>query len=87
MARRKVREREESWPTEPRDFGDEPTANVGMGLSRTVGLGDFESVRCEVSLHVPCLLHEVDDTVERVDAWVQRRLSGWVRKVHDEFDR
>ena len=67
------------------DLGDrdifEPMANVGISLGRTwsshsvADLADYESVRVEVSLHVPCRVEEVDEAMAEVERWTQERLE------------
>lgn len=36
-----------------RDSTDKPMANVGLKLGKTINLGDFESLRIDVSLFMP----------------------------------
>lgn len=59
-----------------------PQAEVGLLLSRTINLGNYESVRVQVSLTMPCLAEQVavDHAYEEVKAWVDARMG----KIIDE---
>ena len=60
-----------------------PTCLVGLELSRTINLGDFNSVRLQVSLVYPCppADSEVEDTYNAVAAWVDAKLGALVDQV------
>jgi hypothetical protein len=79
---RKNRGVPESEEVEREPYGDpvdrdeaDPPCNVGFSASRTVNLGNYESLRVEVSLHVPCDQEEVDEAFDAAQVWVQERLE------------
>lgn len=53
---------------------EEKPMNVGVGLSRTINLGDYESLRIETSIHTPCNPGEEDDAWDAAFEWVLERL-------------
>lgn len=70
-----VHEKEKRDPVILDDVPEDPVCNVGVSLARTVNLGDYESVRVEVSLHAPCLASEVDDSADEQVGWCSERLE------------
>lgn len=64
-----------------------PMLNVGYKFGRTfssqsgVGLNDFEAVKIEVSLHVPCQLGEEDDAFGAAKDWVHDRVQSVVEEL------
>lgn len=75
------------------DLGDAeaagPMLNVGYKFGRTfssqsgVKLKDFESVKVEVSLHVPCQLGEEDEAFDAAKDWVHERAQSVVEELFD----
>jgi len=55
-------------------FETEP-AVVGIDYALTMNLGNFESAKISVSVHVPCYKEEIDDAYEVAQAWVEERVS------------
>lgn len=53
-------------------FVTEP-AQVKVALGMTVNLGNFEFVRADVSMTVPCYKEEADAAFEYARAWVEKR--------------
>lgn len=79
---------EKSEPFEQEEVVDEklvdtPQANVGISLSYTKNLGDFNSVKVEVSLHMPCepTKKDVNKTAKRVEDWVNDKMEELVGKL------
>lgn len=62
----------------------DPPCNVGFGTSRTVNLGNYESVRFEVSLHVPVAQELVDQAFDAAEKWVLERLAKKVKAAERE---
>jgi len=52
-------------------------ANVGVRCSRTVNLGDYNSVKIEVSLYIPCPVDEavIDANYDFVMGWVNGKME------------
>lgn len=61
----------------------EPTCNVGMSMGFTKNTGNYENVKVTVSLHVPCLHDEIEDSYEYAKTWVDDKLTA-VREEMDE---
>jgi len=59
---------------------DEPMANVGMKLGHTKNLGDYESVRVDVSLYMPSKTDKksLDKTFKKVFKWCDKKLADIV---------
>ena len=55
---------------------DKPAFNVGMKLGRTINIGDYNSVRFDVSLHAPCYKGEEDAVFDYVKNWVEEKVNG-----------
>lgn len=68
---------------EPRMFED-PPCNVGVNMATTVNLGNYESVKLGVSLHVPCKHEEINDTFDFARGWVEEKMTELVESVQTE---
>jgi len=55
-----------------------PMANVGYGIDRTINLGNFESLKIHVTLHVPSEVNEAEIEAN------YNFCKGWVEKKMDE---
>ena len=56
------------------EFASSP-AEVGFSLGMTMNIGDFESVRLDISVKMPCYVEEVDDAYVYVQKWAEDRLK------------
>jgi len=65
---------------------DEVPHNVGVRFGRTVNLGDYNSAKIEVSLHVPCEHDGVEGAYERAALWCQARIEELVGGGEDSDD-
>ena len=54
-------------------FEVEP-AEVGLELSRTVNMGDFNSIRAAVTIRVPCYKEEIDKAYTFAEKFAKNRL-------------
>ena len=63
----------------------EPMANVGLKMGETMNIGDFESVRVDVSLFYPSETQEVEKTFRKVKKIVERQLSETITEIEDEI--
>jgi hypothetical protein len=50
-------------------------AQLRIALGRTINLGNFESLRIDVSMTVPCYKEEADAAFEYASNWVKNRIS------------
>jgi len=65
--------------------GDKPVANVGYTMGYTINKGDYESVRIDCSLYVPCYSEEVTKVQARVKAQVEDWLGEAVMTAKREL--
>jgi hypothetical protein len=66
--------------------GPGPFANVGIVATRTFNLGNFESVKVSISLHVPCLVteEEIEGTYAFCSGWVDAKMADIIESVKTE---
>ena len=55
-------------------FAEAP-CNVGVQASMTLNLGNYNSVKIGVSLHMPCLEKDLDTTFEKAQKWVDTKMA------------
>ena len=63
----------------------EPTT-VMVKLGYTKNLGNYESMRIDVSLAVPCHEDEVDEKFEEIREWVDDKITGIVNEVEQDIE-
>lgn len=54
---------------------EEPPCNVGFAAGFTKNLGDFNSVKVQVMLNVPCAHDEIEATFEFNRDWVDAKID------------
>ena len=56
---------------------DKPMANVGLKVGMTTNLGDYESLRVDVSLFMPSETDKksLDATYKKVDKWIEKKMK------------
>jgi hypothetical protein len=61
-------------------------ANVGFGLARTINLGNFESVKVSVDIHVPSEVNEdeIDGNYEFAKGWCEQKMHEIVSAYVEE---
>jgi len=75
-----VGEEESEELIEVRRFETEP-AEVGVNLGRTINMGDFNSVRIDVSVKIPCYAEEKDEVFQHLLTWAADRVNKEVDYV------
>ncbi len=60
----------------------EEAANVGVTLSYTKNLGNYESMKIQISLHMPCYPKEIDQVAGFVGAWVDEKLQEEIANIN-----
>lgn len=65
---------------------DEPLANVGFRASMTKNLGNYESVRIEISVYMPCAARQkqIDKAYEYVKGYVEDRMEAELSELESE---
>ena len=64
---------------------DQPTCNVGLSMGGTINVGNYNSVKVHVSLHVPCYPQEVDTVFDIVKAKVDEKLGALYKEIHEAY--
>ncbi len=59
-------------------------ASVGFKLGHTKDLGNFESLRVDISVHVPCDIDDVDEAFEASEQWVTDRMNETFDKLTED---
>ena len=82
-----VDQQEEAEKIAVRDFLV-PPARVGVELTQTVNMGNYESIRISVSMHAPCYAEELEDAYEHLVSRVKERIvverdeaAEWAKKT------
>lgn len=57
-----------------------PSSKVGGGLGTTVNTGDYNSLRFNASIEVPCAVGNEDATMDLVETWLGERIEGMYEK-------
>lgn len=60
----------------------EQQCEVGVEMSYTHNLGNYQSARVQVSLKVPCVHAEIDEVYDYAKGWVETRLEGLVEELN-----
>ncbi|ANO57625.1 hypothetical protein [Vibrio phage vB_VhaS-a] len=63
----------------------QPVANVGFQCSMTKNLGDFESVKVGISVHIPCYTHELDPTFGHAKTFVEDKLNSTMEEYLNDL--
>lgn len=68
--------------------GHGPFANVGVRLSRTINIGDYNSVKVEVSLNMPSVMvePEIDEAFSFASGWVDQKMDELMQSVITDGD-
>jgi hypothetical protein len=63
---------------------DQPTCNVGVKAGVTRNLGNYNSVRVDVSLYMPCYPAELEEVYIFAQTWVDDKLSELCEQIESE---
>lgn len=61
-----------------------PFAEVGVEASMTRNLGNYESLRLQCSVRLPCAPDEIDDTFENAQNWVNSKMEALLEGIESE---
>lgn len=78
---------EEKIPVgEPEQFSG-PTANVGFSFGMTKNLGNFNNLKYQVSLHIPCLAtaEEIEQAYEEAKNWVDSKVAAIEEEISEQL--
>lgn len=64
-----------------------PMANVGVSLGMTKNLGNYNNIKFQVSLHIPCLptAEEIDNAYEEAKAWVDSKVEQIDQEITEQL--
>jgi hypothetical protein len=60
-----------------------PHCDVGVEMSYTHNLGNYESARVAVSLRIPCLPAEIDSVFDYGKAWVDSKMQTMIAELKE----
>lgn len=60
---------------------NKPMINVGMSAATTKNLGNYESAKISVSLHVPCDAVDLEETYAFVKDWVNSKMVEVISEI------
>lgn len=60
----------------------EPMCNVGISGGFTRNIGNYNSVKIQVSLHIPCAEDDIESTFDYIQDWVDEKMGS----IWDEYD-
>lgn len=63
-----------------------PMCEVGVEASYTANLGNYTSARMAVTLRIPCVHAEINETFDYAKAWVDGKLTGMVAEMTADPD-
>lgn len=62
---------------------DQPTCNVGFRAGVTRNMGNYNSLRVEVSLFMPCYPQEIEDTFAFTKEWVDNKMNETIESLDE----
>lgn len=71
---------EEREQIEVSRFATEP-AYVGVAIGTTMNMGNYESLRMEVRITLPCYVEEIDEIYLKAKDWVDERLDKEIADI------
>lgn len=77
-----LKDETQAAPIPDREY-TQPVANVGFNCSMTKNLGDFNSLKVGVSLHLPCYVHEIHETYDHAKEFVEAKLNDTLDEYAD----
>lgn len=80
-----LKDKEEKRTIEVDTFETDPVY-VRDSFSRTLNLGDFNSLSSEVGLAVPCYREELDEVSEFTEQWAKNKLSNIIDKIKSKIN-
>lgn len=71
--------------TEGKDY-PEPTCNVGYSGGFTKNIGNYNSYKINVSIHIPCEHQEIEEVYEFAQGWVDERVDTIWDEIEGELN-
>ena len=57
-------------------------ANVGIEVSNTINMGDYNSVRVSCSLRIDCPAEDIDETAAFIEDWVNKKMDSLTSEIN-----
>lgn len=66
-----------------------PMANVGISMGMTRNIGDYNNVKYQVSLHIPCAVdpEEIEATYNEGKEWVETKLNTLIEELDAQLSQ
>ena len=63
----------------------QPMANIGYGLDRTINLGNYESLKIHVTIHVPSIVSEseIEENYAFCKKWTELKMDEVTKEYTD----
>ncbi len=65
---------------------DQPACNVSFKMGHTKNLGNYESLRVDVSVMIPCYVSELEETFEFAKEWVDDRMDAVMVDIEESTE-
>lgn len=63
---------------------EEPPCNVGITAGMTINLGDYNSAKVQVSIHIPCKPEDIEEAYEFGRDWVEGKVTELVEQIKED---
>jgi hypothetical protein len=65
----------------------EPMANVGVSMGMTKNLGDYNNIKFQITLHMPCMNDpdSISETYEKAKAWVDGKVDALNTEIIEQL--
>jgi hypothetical protein len=63
---------------------EDPPCNVGVTAGMTINLGDYNSAKVQVSIHIPCKHEEIEEAYEFGRDWVEGKVTELVEQIKED---
>lgn len=81
----KAGETHEEFNLKEGDAYEGPTCSVGFKVGYTKNLGNYESMRIDVSVNMPCYPSEMQDVFAFCKQWVDDKMDAVVAEVEEDI--
>lgn len=69
------------------DMFDGPTANIGVTVGMTKNLGDYNNIKFQVSIHMPCRpdAEDIEETYNNCREWVDEKVNAFNDEITEQL--
>lgn len=65
---------------------DGPNCNVGYKMGYTKNLGNYESMRIDITINVPANYDQLEDAFEFAKEWADEKMNAVVKEIDEEIE-